>query len=144
MFVARENGMPKRTHFRTKALLGLPAAYRRLDERLNLSACQQELDKSVLRRPWLRKVGVEDVGRAVVGEPLQRFPFEVRRLPRAPSAGPRCCQARKLGIVADEVHLWRIGSDEQLTEISVRPLDLESRLQEWLARDIRFSIRICW
>jgi Endonuclease NucS C-terminal domain len=38
--------------------------------------------------------------------------------------------------VADDVHLWRIGPDEQLIEISRAPLDLESRLQEWLARDI--------
>jgi hypothetical protein len=36
----------------------------------------------------------------------------------------------------DEVRLWRIGPDEQLTEIRDASLDLESRLQEWLARDV--------
>jgi hypothetical protein len=40
------------------------------------------------------------------------------------------------GRMGDEVHLWRIGPDEQLTEIGRAPLNLESRLQEWLARDI--------
>jgi hypothetical protein len=35
-----------------------------------------------------------------------------------------------------EVRLWEIGRDEQLSEIHRAPLDLESRLQEWLARDI--------
>ena len=38
--------------------------------------------------------------------------------------------------MAGEVHLWRVGDDEQLIEISRTPLDLESRLQEWLGRDI--------
>jgi Endonuclease NucS C-terminal domain len=38
--------------------------------------------------------------------------------------------------MADEVHLWQIGAGEQLTEIERAHLDLESRLQEWLARDI--------
>jgi len=32
--------------------------------------------------------------------------------------------------------LWRIGADEQLTVIDRSSLNLESRLQEWLARDI--------
>jgi Endonuclease NucS C-terminal domain len=35
-----------------------------------------------------------------------------------------------------EAHLWRIGPDDQLTEITESSLDLESRLQEWLVRDI--------
>jgi hypothetical protein len=35
-----------------------------------------------------------------------------------------------------EVHLWAVGDDEQLSEINRAHLDLESRLQEWLARDI--------
>ncbi len=38
--------------------------------------------------------------------------------------------------MGDEVHLWRIGPDEQLTEVGRARLDLESRLQEWLLRDI--------
>ena len=38
--------------------------------------------------------------------------------------------------MADEVRLWRIGPDEQLSEIRDASLDLESRLQEWLARDV--------
>ncbi|MBM2821844.1 MAG: hypothetical protein HW413_590, partial [Thermoleophilia bacterium] len=36
--------------------------------------------------------------------------------------------------MGDEIHLWRIGPDEQLVEISRTSLSLESRLQEWLAR----------
>lgn len=36
----------------------------------------------------------------------------------------------------DEVRLWRIGPDENLSEIQRASLDLEARLQEWLARDI--------
>lgn len=39
-------------------------------------------------------------------------------------------------LVADEVHLWQIGAEEQLIAIDRAPLNLESRLQEWLARDI--------
>jgi Endonuclease NucS C-terminal domain len=39
-------------------------------------------------------------------------------------------------LVGDEVHLWQIGADEQLIAIDRAPLNLESRLQEWLARDI--------
>jgi hypothetical protein len=35
-----------------------------------------------------------------------------------------------------EVHLWQVGDNEQLSEITAAHLDLESRLQEWLARDI--------
>ena len=38
--------------------------------------------------------------------------------------------------MADEVRLWRIGPDEGLNEIERGSLDLESRLQAWLARDI--------
>ena len=36
----------------------------------------------------------------------------------------------------DEVRLWQIGPDEHLSEIRQAPLNLEARLQEWLARDI--------
>ncbi len=36
----------------------------------------------------------------------------------------------------DEVRLWRVGSAESLSEIGRSALDLEARLQEWLARDI--------
>ncbi len=36
----------------------------------------------------------------------------------------------------DEVHLWRIGHGDELTEIRRTELDLESRLQDWLVRDI--------
>ena len=35
-----------------------------------------------------------------------------------------------------EVHLWRVGDHDKLIEIGPKPLDLESRLQEWLERDI--------
>jgi Endonuclease NucS len=38
--------------------------------------------------------------------------------------------------MADEVHLWQIGANERLIEIGRGRLDLESRLQEWLAQDI--------
>jgi len=38
--------------------------------------------------------------------------------------------------LADEVRLWGVGSDESLREIDRASLVLESRLQEWLARDI--------
>lgn len=38
--------------------------------------------------------------------------------------------------MADEVRLWRIGPGEALTEVRRTPLELELRLQEWLARDI--------
>lgn len=36
----------------------------------------------------------------------------------------------------DEIRLWRIGPDDRLQEIERAPLDLEARLQEWLAGDI--------
>ena len=36
----------------------------------------------------------------------------------------------------DEVRLWQIGPDENLSEIQQAPLNLEARLQEWLAHDI--------
>jgi len=36
----------------------------------------------------------------------------------------------------DEVRLWRVGTDESLSEIGRAKLDLEARLQEWLARDV--------
>ena len=36
----------------------------------------------------------------------------------------------------DEVRLWQIGSDDTLHEIERAALDLETRLQEWLASDI--------
>jgi hypothetical protein len=35
-----------------------------------------------------------------------------------------------------EVHLWQVGRDDRLSGISRARLDLESRLQEWLAHDI--------
>ena len=35
-----------------------------------------------------------------------------------------------------EVHLWQVVASDQLNEIVPARLDLESRLQEWLARDI--------
>lgn len=38
--------------------------------------------------------------------------------------------------MGDEVHLWRIGPDERLTELLGGDLNLESRIQEWLAHDI--------
>ena len=38
--------------------------------------------------------------------------------------------------MSDEVRLWQIGPDESLQEIERAALDLEARLQEWLARDI--------
>ena len=36
----------------------------------------------------------------------------------------------------NEVRLWRVKDGERLSEITQSALDLESRLQEWLARDI--------
>ena len=38
--------------------------------------------------------------------------------------------------MADEVRLWRVGSDDTLSETKSSPLDFESRLEEWLKRDI--------
>ena len=38
--------------------------------------------------------------------------------------------------MSDEVRLWRVGSGERLQELSRSKLDLEERLQEWLAADI--------
>jgi hypothetical protein len=38
--------------------------------------------------------------------------------------------------MGDDVRIWRIGHDEQLVEVDRARLGLESRLQEWLARDI--------
>lgn len=35
-----------------------------------------------------------------------------------------------------EVHLWRIDSGDQLNEVALGRLDLEERLENWLARDI--------
>ena len=35
-----------------------------------------------------------------------------------------------------ELHLWRVAVGEQLIEIDRAPLNLESRLQDWLVRDI--------
>ena len=40
------------------------------------------------------------------------------------------------GRMGAEVHLWRVGDHDKLIEIGPKPLDLESRLQEWLERDI--------
>ncbi len=36
----------------------------------------------------------------------------------------------------NEVRLWQVGPDEQLKEVQRESLDLEARLQGWLARDI--------
>ena len=38
--------------------------------------------------------------------------------------------------MSNEVRLWQIESDENLNEIQRASLDLEARLQDWLARDI--------
>jgi hypothetical protein len=38
--------------------------------------------------------------------------------------------------MADEVRLWRIGAGDSLTEVGRDKLDLESRLEDWLDRDI--------
>jgi hypothetical protein len=38
--------------------------------------------------------------------------------------------------MAKEMHLWRVGPEGDLTEIQRASLDLEARLQDWLARDI--------
>lgn len=35
-----------------------------------------------------------------------------------------------------EVHLWRVDDHDKLIQIGPKPLDLESRIQEWLERDI--------
>jgi hypothetical protein len=51
-----------------------------------------------------------------------------------------CCRSERRildsGRMGAEVHLWQVGDDERLSEIGRARLDLESRLQEWLARDI--------
>jgi hypothetical protein len=39
-------------------------------------------------------------------------------------------------LMGDEVHLWQIAADDQLTEIARASLDREVRLEEWLIRDI--------
>jgi hypothetical protein len=36
----------------------------------------------------------------------------------------------------DQIRLWQVGPDEKLKEIQRTRLDLESRLQEWLSKDI--------
>jgi len=38
--------------------------------------------------------------------------------------------------MADEIRFWRVMSEDKLTEINHAQLDLEQRLQEWLAKDI--------
>ncbi len=38
--------------------------------------------------------------------------------------------------MSEEIRLWQVGTDHKLSEIQCVPLDLEARLQEWLARDI--------
>jgi hypothetical protein len=38
--------------------------------------------------------------------------------------------------MGDEVHLWEVGEGDQLAPIQRGRLDLESRLEEWLKRDI--------
>lgn len=38
--------------------------------------------------------------------------------------------------MAEQVRLWKVGAADRLLELSQSPLDLESRLQEWLADDI--------
>jgi len=38
--------------------------------------------------------------------------------------------------MADDIRFWRVMPEEKLTEINHAPLDLEQRLQEWLAKDI--------
>ena len=36
----------------------------------------------------------------------------------------------------NEIQLWQVGNDDQLEQLQGAPLDLEARLQKWLARDI--------
>lgn len=38
--------------------------------------------------------------------------------------------------MGSEVHLWRIGADDELTEVRQTPLNLEERLQGWIANDV--------
>jgi uncharacterized protein YeaO (DUF488 family) len=38
--------------------------------------------------------------------------------------------------MGDEVRLWQVGSGDELTEISRAKLDLEERIENWIARDI--------
>jgi hypothetical protein len=38
--------------------------------------------------------------------------------------------------MAEEVRLWRVGPDRLLSELPRAGLDLEARLQEWIARDV--------
>jgi hypothetical protein len=57
---------------------------------------------------------------------------------QAGGARPRRLWIRLLhsGGIGDEVHLWRVAANDQLIEIGRGALNLESRLQEWLVRDI--------
>ena len=41
-----------------------------------------------------------------------------------------------LAVVSDEVHLWEVHAGEQLAKIPRASLDLEARLEDWLAADI--------
>jgi len=38
--------------------------------------------------------------------------------------------------MSEEVRLWQVGTENHLSELQRAPLNLEARLQEWLARDI--------
>ena len=38
--------------------------------------------------------------------------------------------------MGNEVQLWEVGAEEQLLRVNQSPLDLEERLQEWIANDI--------
>lgn len=38
--------------------------------------------------------------------------------------------------MSEEVRLWQVGTDDHLSELQREPLNLEARLQKWLARDI--------
>ena len=39
-------------------------------------------------------------------------------------------------VMPEEIRIWSVGDGDRLTECARRSLDLESRLEEWLARDI--------
>ena len=41
--------------------------------------------------------------------------------------------------MSNEVRLWQIESNENLNEIQRASLDLEARLQDWLARDMKLE-----
>src|SRR4051812_46975857 len=73
--------------------------------------------------------------RAALSRPRPEVPRGMERRREA----WRGCPSRwapRLRPMGAEVHLWQVAASDQLNEIVPARLDLESRLQEWLARDV--------